>query len=182
MSTDRGARAAAAWGLGLLACMFALPWYGVDGIASTGGRVVWTENAWDALGLVRWVMLLTVLTALGAVALRWRQRGHGTLTSIGGWVASLGLLTVVLLVYRVLIDLPDASRVPDQKLGSLLGLAAAIGLALGGWDSLRHERMRGRRASSRSREPREASAGAQSREAGAGAARQERAGQARITL
>ena len=58
------------------------------------------------------------------------RMGRGPNTS---WVlVTLGSLTSALLLYRVLIDLPQASRVIDQKLGAFLGLVCALGIALGG--------------------------------------------------
>jgi len=47
-------------------------------------------------------------------------------------VAGLGSLTSALLIYRVLIELPAGAKVIDQKLGAVLGLGCAVGVALGG--------------------------------------------------
>jgi hypothetical protein len=66
-------------------------------------------------------------------------------------VAALGTLTAVLLVYRVLIDLPNPSSVVDAKLGAFLGLLFAIGIALGGCESIREERLRRASIEQRSR-------------------------------
>lgn len=131
--------------LGLLVCMFFLAWYDVDGIPGqvrAGHGVVWTEDAWHGLTIVRWVMLATILAALGGVGLHWHERSRATQTSTAGWVAGLGAATVALLIYRVLIELPSTAEVPDQKLGALLGLACAVGIALGGWECLRAQRGR----------------------------------------
>ena len=59
-------------------------------------------------------------------------------------VAALGGLTALLLGYRVLIDLPDPSRVVDQKAGAILGLAGALLIAVGGLESMRGNPTRAR--------------------------------------
>jgi len=135
---------AAGCALALLAVMFAFAWYGIVGLPGrAGGRVVWSEDAWHGLTVIRWVMLTTIATALGAALIHWRQRDHGARTSTGPLVGGLGLLTTVLLIFRVLLDPPSANDVVDQKLGAVLGLACALGIALGGRVSWRAERLPG---------------------------------------
>jgi len=41
--------------------------------------------------------------------------------------------------------LPAGTRVIDQKLGALLGLLCALGIAWGGYESVREQRARARR-------------------------------------
>jgi hypothetical protein len=53
----------------------------------------------------------------------------------------------VLLIYRVLIVLPAGTRVIDQKLGAFLGVLCALGIAWGGYESIREQRARVRAAS-----------------------------------
>ena len=45
-------------------------------------------------------------------------------------------MTALLLIYRVLIALPAADRITDQKLGAVLGVVCALGIALGGRESM----------------------------------------------
>jgi hypothetical protein len=59
-------------------------------------------------------------------------------------VTVLGLLTALVLTYRVLIDLPSAPSVVDQKVGAYLGMLSAYGVALGGYHALRAARLRDR--------------------------------------
>jgi hypothetical protein len=123
--------------------MFVLEWFGVVGMPEVRrSGINGAENAWHALTLLRWLMLLTILVALGAVILHASQRGHGARTDTGIPVAALGTLTAVLVGYRVLIDPPNPAAVVDIKLGAMLGLLAALGIALGGWGSVREERAR----------------------------------------
>jgi hypothetical protein len=121
--------------------MFLLDWYGRVGEPRVRRSGITTaETAWQALTLLRWVMLLTILLAVGATVVHATQRGHGARTETGLPVALAGTLTAVLVGYRVLIDPPDPSSVVDVKLGAFLGLLAAVAIAVGGYESLREER------------------------------------------
>jgi hypothetical protein len=126
--------------MALLIAMFGLEWFGVDGIPGRTRSLAWAENAWHGLTLVRWVMLLTVVVAAGAPLLHASQRSHGAKTSTSRAVLGLGSLTSALLIFRVLIDLPSSDQVVDQKLGALIGVLCALGIALGGFEAVREER------------------------------------------
>ncbi len=139
----RGELLSAVSAMTLLALMFGLEWYGftvrAPGSVVAGGRSS-AENAWHGLSALRWLMLLTIVVAIGSVPLHASQRPHGTQTDTSRVVLALGVITTVLLVYRVLIELPAPDRVVDQKLGAVLGLLSALGIALGGHDSMREQR------------------------------------------
>jgi hypothetical protein len=131
--------------LALLILLLATAWYGVAGVPdptyarpATSG----TETGWEGLPDVRWVVVLTALVAVGAVVLRISQRQHGRQTDASRLVTGLGLLCSALLIYRVLIVLPSPDKVLDQKLGALLGLGCALGVALGGHESIVEQRSR----------------------------------------
>jgi hypothetical protein len=124
----------------LLIAMFALEWFGVDGVPGRTRSLAWAENAWHGLTLVRWLMLLSIAVAIGAPLLHVTQRSHGAKTSTSRAVLALGSLTSLLLIYRVLIDLPSANQVVDQKLGAFVGVLCALGVALGGYEAVREER------------------------------------------
>ncbi len=136
----------------LLGLMFGAKWFGVDELPGRASGVARETaiNAWDAMTIVRWLMLLTILAAVGAALLHASQRSHGTTTNTGPLVAGLGTLTAVVLIYRVLIELPSPGQVVDQKLGGVLGVVSALGIAFGGHTSMRHERL-GPRLGHRSR-------------------------------
>ena len=139
--------------LALLVILFATEWYGVAGVPDPSAArpaLSGVESGWNGLPVVRWVILLTVLVAVGSVILHASQRAHGNRTETGLAVFALGVLTSLLLVYRVLIALPSSEKVLDQKLGAVLGLAFALGIALGGHESLVELRDR-RRATPRVR-------------------------------
>ncbi len=128
----------------LVALMFAMDWYGVvrqPQMHRVG--VNGAENAWTALTVLRWGILLSVVVTIGAIAIRASQRRHGTRTETGTAVMVTGAVIAALLIYRVLIDPPDPASVVDVKLGAVLGLLAAVGIAVGGVESFHQER-RGR--------------------------------------
>jgi hypothetical protein len=125
----------------LLGAMFAFAWYGVDGVPGRTARLVYDESGWDSLTLVRWLVLVTIFVAVGAALLHLSQRSHGSRTNTGMVVMLLGGLTAATLVYRVLIDLPSPGQVVDQKLGAFVGLLCALGIAYGGLEALRVERL-----------------------------------------
>jgi hypothetical protein len=161
----QGALISAASALVLLVVMFATEWYGVDeipGRVATRTQMTHAVNAWNGLTIVRWLMLATIAVAVGTVLLHGSQRAHGAKTNTGGLVALLGTITAIVLFIRVLIDLPSPNSVVDQKLGAFIGLLAAIGIGLGGYESMRAEREQAKRRGHATRAQRRAA----SREAG----------------
>jgi len=141
----RGEVISAVSALLLLVLMFAVEWYGVDGIpgrpASRTGLAP-AEDAWHGLTVLRWLMLLTVAVALGAVAIHLRRPSRVSVARIRLALLALGTLTAGAVIFRVLIDLPSPDRVVDQKLGAVLGVIAALGIALGAYESVREQRAR----------------------------------------
>jgi hypothetical protein len=131
---------AGASGAALVIFLFALHWYGVSGpFAPTlakglHARTSWT--GWQGLTYVRWLLLVT---ALGAVALAYFQaveRAPAIPVTLSVIVTVLGGLSTLALIARV-IDTPGNGL--DQRVGVYLGLVAAIGIAYGGFRSLREE-------------------------------------------
>jgi hypothetical protein len=138
----------------LLVFLFATEWYGVAGVPDPSAArpaISTAESGWTALSMVRWVVLVTALVAIGSVVLHASQRRHGTKTDTSRLVAGLGALTSLLLIYRVLIELPSGAKVIDQKLGAFLGLVCALGIALGGYESIAEHQARTRMVIQRSR-------------------------------
>ncbi|MGP0047647.1 MAG: hypothetical protein ACLPZR_02200, partial [Solirubrobacteraceae bacterium] len=130
--------------LALLVALFAIKWYGVAGVPDpsyTRPAISTAENGWGGLPIVRWVILATILATLGSLFLHASQREHGVRTDTSRVVTALGALTSALLVYRVLIALPGGAVI-DQKLGAVLGLFCALGIAIGGIESIAEHRAR----------------------------------------
>jgi hypothetical protein len=78
-------------------------------------------------------------------------------------VLTLGVLTSGLLVYRVLLNLPQGSKVIDQKLGAVLGVACAVGIALGAVESVSEQRRLQRAVRARPRHRRRLASGRRAR-------------------
>ena len=138
----------------LLVLLFATKWYGVAGVPDPSyarPAISGAEDGWNGLTAMRWVILVTVIAAVGSVCLHASQRTHGTRTDTSRLVAGLGALTSLLLIYRVLIALPGGGTVIDQKLGAVLGLLCALGIAWGGYESILERRTRPGTAARRAR-------------------------------
>ncbi len=141
----RGEVISAGCALLLIVVMFALAWYGVDGIPGRqrhGTAVVGTVTGWQGLPGLRWLILLTVLVALGALA---APAAHISRQAVAGFRLAtlvLGCATALALIIRVLIDLPAPDRVVDQKLGALVGMLASLGVAYGAVEAIREQRAR----------------------------------------
>ncbi|MGN6869867.1 MAG: hypothetical protein ACTHMY_15850 [Solirubrobacteraceae bacterium] len=109
----------------LLVFLLAGKWYGHGGGARTG---------WQALTGLRWLLLITIAAAFALVATQVTRRSPAIPVTLSLIVAVLGLITVLALIYRVLISAPA-----HEQAGAFLGLLFAIGLAYGGYLSLREE-------------------------------------------
>jgi hypothetical protein len=133
--------------IALAIVFFATAWYGVAGIpdpAAARPTPSGVETGWQALSLIRWEVVATIAVALGSVVLHATQRTHGTRTDTSRLTLGLGLLTLLLFVWRVLIAFPSPDKVISQKLGAVLGLLLAAGIAYGGHESLMELRDRRR--------------------------------------
>jgi|SRR5579875_1037651 len=128
--------------LALLVSMFALKWYGADGVPRQpmAQPPQYSLDGFSALSGVRWLMLATVLAALASVAVHLGQRSHGAQTNTALPLAVLAGTTSLALIWRVLVDLPVPAAVDEAKIGALVGLLAAIGVWLGAIASLRERR------------------------------------------
>jgi ABC-type xylose transport system permease subunit len=137
----RGELIAGASGLALILFMFVLTWYAVNGtLAPTLSLSLHQRTSftgWQALTHLRWLLLVTALLALALAYFQATLRAPAVPVTLAALVLVLGGLTALTLVYRVLINPPGGSL--DQRAGAYLGLAAAIGIAYGGFASLRHE-------------------------------------------
>jgi hypothetical protein len=133
---QRGELISAAGALALLVLMFGFEWYGLNGTPGHS-EITTAENAWHALTVTRWLMLLTIVVTLGSLIIHATQREHGATTDTSGPIAILGTLTAGVLIYRVLINPPSPATIVDQKLGAYLGVLSAIAIALGGFDMRR---------------------------------------------
>jgi hypothetical protein len=132
-----GEAIAAACAALLIVCLEALKWYGYGGSsgAIAPGPAPAAATGWHVLTTLRWlavaVCAYTLITLLARIALRDRYPAAGiSLVTIAA-----GSVTTLLLLHRVVISLPGGGSFADQKLGALLGVIAAAGIAYGGFES-----------------------------------------------
>lgn len=118
--------------------MFIFDWFGFGGSVETivgevevGGGA----NAWQAFGFIDIILLLTIGAAI-AVAVMAANASDVNLPVAGSaLVAGLGILSVILIIYRI-IDTPFGA---DREIGVFIGLLAAAGIAYGGWTAMQEE-------------------------------------------
>jgi hypothetical protein len=109
----------------LLVFLVAGKWWGHGGQARTG---------WESLTILRWLLVVTIVAALALVVAQITRRSPAVPVTLSMIVAVLGPISVLALLYRVLISAPA-----HEQAGAFLGLLSAIGLAYGGYLSLREE-------------------------------------------
>jgi hypothetical protein len=120
----RGEVIAGVSGVALLIFVFALNWLTV------GGR---NRHGWSAVPLLRWLLVVTALTAIALAFTQATRRAPALPVSLSVIATVLGGLSVLLLVIRLLTTSAGLCA------GAYLGLVAAIGIAVGGYQSLRRE-------------------------------------------
>jgi hypothetical protein len=121
----RGEILAGAGAVLLLVFMLAGDWYG----SGSHGR-----SGWQALTDLRWLVIVTIALALLLTVTQAVRRAPAVPAALSVIVTVLGIITVLALIYRVLIDAPA-----HEQAGAYLGLLSAIALAYGAYASLRQE-------------------------------------------
>ncbi len=120
----RGEIVAGTGALALLVFLFALNWLTVGGHNRRG---------WEAIPVLRWVLVVTALTALVLTFAQATRSGPALPVSLSVIVTVLGGVSTLLLIIRLLTTSAGLCA------GAFLGLAAVIGIVVGGFDSLRRE-------------------------------------------
>lgn len=123
-------------------------WFGVEvsGVPGFGGDVSGAGgSAWDALDVIPIFLMLAIVAAIGVAVIRLTDADLEPPVSLNAIVSALGLLAVLLILYRI-IDQPggggDFSGVEVDvtlKIGIFLALAAAAGIAYGGYRAMQEE-------------------------------------------
>jgi hypothetical protein len=131
----------------LFVFMFFFNWYGVEvsGVSGASGTISGEGgSAWDALELIRFVLLLTVISALVLVGLRLSDSTYEPAVPLSAVVTVLGVISVLLIIFRIL-DPPTFAEIggisfdATLKVGIFLGLIAAGGIAYGGYTAMQEE-------------------------------------------
>jgi hypothetical protein len=133
---------AAVGGVGLFASLFA-SWYGTSiPVGETAIDLTAGFSAWQSFDVLDIVLVLVAALAVALAVLQATQRsptlpvGAGVLTVLAGAVAAL------LIAYRI-VNQPGPNEFFEVREGAWLGLIAAVAIAVGGWESLRNEHVRG---------------------------------------
>lgn len=135
--------------IALFIFLFFFKWYGFSTNApSIGGVNVSgsiSYSGWHTFTNSRWIWIITIIVALGAVAIRAGLLKLELPLQPGVLVAGLGALSTLLILYRIL-DHPSASASfggvhtsVGIKIGIWLGLIAAGALTYGGYLSMQDE-------------------------------------------
>jgi hypothetical protein len=129
---------AAVSGAALLIIMF-LPWFGLGGELGDAFNeaqdlglapdVDTNANAWQSFGFIDIVLFVTVVVSVAFGIAAAMSRDVALPVAAEAITSGLGILSVVLIAYRLLDTPYDSSR----KIGVVLGLIAAAGVAYGGW-------------------------------------------------
>ena len=148
---SQGEKIAGASGIALILIMFIFDWFGLKftgGAEAFGVSVEGSRNAWGSYGFIDIVLFLTVAAAIGLALISASQTEMGLPVAASAVVAGLGILSVILIFYRI-IDTPgDVTAVSalleqevdvTRKIGVWLGLIAAVGVAYGGWRAMQEE-------------------------------------------
>lgn len=146
----RSDRVVALGAIALFVFMFFFKWFGasVSGTSPLNGAsfsVSSSANAWHTLSNTRWLLLLTVIVALGAVVLVATRRELSLPVAPSAIVAGLGGLSAIFVLYRI-IDHPSgggsaafASYSYGAKAGLYLGFLACLAIAYGGYLAMNEE-------------------------------------------
>ena len=129
----------------LLASMFLLKWFGLSGSLAAQAQhegFATSVNGWHGLTTLRWFMLVTGVLGLALVYFQGTRRAPALPVTMSVVVLVVGLITLIPLIYRVLINEPGPNSVIDQQAGAFVGLIAALVVVVGGYLSLREEGVR----------------------------------------
>src|SRR5215212_1030398 len=134
---------AALAGLALLVMMF-VPWYAPNAqlgmaAASAGHRLDRGFSAWEAFGLLDFVLLAAALAAIGVAVLAATQRSVALPVAASVVVTALGVFVTVLVLYRLVNEPLGPDSLTDIGFGAYIGLVLCALIALGGFMSMQEE-------------------------------------------
>jgi hypothetical protein len=133
----------------LLFILMFLAWFGVKGTTSAeplGGLVTSSAggDAWQALEVIPLFLMLAIVVAVGAALLRVSGSNWKPAIPPGAAVCVLGGLAALLILIRIISppgpgDVLEGAFETTLKLPVFLALAAALGIAYGGWRAMADE-------------------------------------------
>jgi hypothetical protein len=133
---------AAAGGVVLIGSLFST-WYGTSvSVGDSGLELRVGFSAWELFDLLDVVLVLIGLTAIALAVLQATRDSPAMPVGAGVLTVVLGALGAILVAYRI-IDQPGPNELIEVRAGAWVGLAAALAITVGGWESIRNERVRG---------------------------------------
>lgn len=126
-------------------------WFGVESSDESFGLFSVGHSAWDALDYIPIVLLVAIVAALVLAALRLTNAIHKALVPASAVVAVLGIVSALLIFYRI-VDPPSFGSF-GTPFGTItaegtvqfpvfLALLAAVGIAFGGCRAVQELRAR----------------------------------------
>ena len=122
-------------------------WFGVEvsGVGGFSGSVPGGGgSAWDALDFIPIILVITIIATLVMVGLRLADSAYEPSVPMSTIVTVLGVISVLLILFRI-IDPPSfasfggVSVDATLSIGIFLGLIAAVGVAFGGYSTMKEE-------------------------------------------
>lgn len=121
--------------------LFFFKWYGVSSNISSfaGVNVNVSKSGWSVFTNSRWIWLITIIVAIGAVVVVGARMKLETPVKPSVIVAGLGALSTILILYRIVHHPTATANVGNFhasagiKIGIWLGLIAAAGITYGGY-------------------------------------------------
>jgi hypothetical protein len=126
----------------LLIVLFVFKWFGYKGAgANFAGSlgINLSLTGWQSITLTRWLILITIIIALGTAFITATQRTVALPVAGSVMTAAGGIVITILVFYRVVISHPGSNSLIGAKFGAYLGLLFCIGIAVGGWRSMQDE-------------------------------------------
>ena len=122
-----------------------LPWFGLDAEVPAGAEEAaeaigvtipdTSFNAWESFDFIDLVLLVTIVVAVGMAIATMAAQTTALPVAASGLTAGLGILSTLLVLYRV-IDPPEGL---GREFWAFIGLIAAGGIAYGGWYAMQEE-------------------------------------------
>jgi hypothetical protein len=136
--------------IAFLIFLFIFKWYGGSASSSISGvSFSSSANGWHTFTNSRWLWIITIIVALGAVAVSAGLLNIKSPVQPGVLVAGLGALSAVFILYRIIHHPSGAvsgtiagvhySSSYGIKIGIWLGLIAALGVTYGGYLAMQDE-------------------------------------------
>jgi hypothetical protein len=133
--------------IALFIFMFFFKWYGVSSNVSSfaGIDVNVSRTGWQTFTDSRWIWLITIIVALGAVAIAAGALKLESPIQPSVLVAGLGALSTLLILYRIVhhptahLSIANVHTSIGIKFGIWLGLIAAAGITYGGYLGMQAE-------------------------------------------